>query len=105
VRGSSVISSGCNGTEDGEAEHMVNGTLTSKPEAFHAEEMCIAYAARYGISVIDAHMYTTKAPCFKCARLIALAGIAYVSYQEDWWDKEALEFLASKNVRLSRISG
>ena len=46
--------------------------------AIHAEENAIAFAARQGISVAGATLYTTVAPCYGCAGLIIASGICEV---------------------------
>lgn len=50
-------------------------------KASHAEANAIAQAARYGISVEGATLYTTLAPCYVCLKLIATARIRGVYYE------------------------
>lgn len=50
-------------------------------KASHAEANAIAQAARYGISVEGATLYTTLAPCYVCLKLIATARIRAVYYE------------------------
>jgi dCMP deaminase len=49
--------------------------------ASHAEANAIAQAARAGIGIDGATLYTTLSPCFTCVKLIASAGIKHVVYE------------------------
>jgi dCMP deaminase len=50
-------------------------------KASHAEANAIAQAARYGIAIDGATLYTTLAPCYVCLKLIATARIRGVYYE------------------------
>jgi len=52
--------------------------------ASHAEANAIAQAARYGISVEGATLYTTLAPCYVCLKLIAMARIKKIYYEHPY---------------------
>lgn len=54
--------------------------------AVHAEANAIAYAARHGIGLEGATLYSTHLPCLGCAQLIINAGIAKVYYGTDYRD-------------------
>lgn len=47
------------------------GCLTS----VHAEANAVAYAARFGVALEGATLYTTYTPCLACAQIIINAGI------------------------------
>lgn len=49
--------------------------------ASHAEANAIAQAARHGISIEGATLYTTLAPCYVCLKLIATARIRAVFFE------------------------
>lgn len=72
--------------------------------AVHAEANAIAYAARCGIRVGDATLYTTLAPCHKCAQLVINAGIVQVIYLNDYRDTAGLELLSTAGVDVIRYS-
>jgi dCMP deaminase len=71
----------------------------------HAEERSISEAARCGISLEGAILYSTYQPCIMCLKLIIQVGITGVRYIEQWalpdteWGldgiKETYERLAS----------
>ncbi|HEX2121288.1 MAG TPA: deaminase, partial [Thermoanaerobaculia bacterium] len=57
----------------------------------HAEMEAVLAAARIGVSVRGATLYTTTFPCHECARLIITAGVARVIYIEPYPKSRALE--------------
>jgi len=62
--------------------------------AVHAEANAIAHAARYGIALAGAEIWTTHCPCRDCSELIIQAGISHVHYMYDFRDnygKKTLE--------------
>lgn len=48
----------------------------------HAEQNAIVTAARFGIRVQDATLYTTQSPCFGCLKESLQAGISRIRVQE-----------------------
>lgn len=91
VRESRVISMGYNGAPPG-ALHcidvgcdIIEGQESQGCQrTIHAEANAIAWAARVGISTADAAMYSTHAPCLKCAQLIAACGIKHFFYENSY---------------------
>jgi dCMP deaminase len=61
--------------------------------AVHAEANAIAFAARDGISLLGTTLYSTHAPCRKCAELIVNAGIKIVVYNIAYRDPAGLDLL------------
>ena len=67
----------------------------------HAEANAIAQAARFGISLEGATLYSTLAPCYVCLKLIASARIRAVFYEyayessdlerDEFWNTAARE--------------
>ncbi len=49
----------------------------------HAEEACLAAAARHGISVEGASIYSTMRPCRECSKQMLQAGIVTIYYEVD----------------------
>ena len=97
VRAERVISTGYNGTP----EDMTNCTAggcerCTRREEFgpgegydlcicvHAEQNALLTAARFGISVERAVMYTTLKPCFNCLKEMTQVGIERIYYLKDW---------------------
>ena len=50
----------------------------------HAEQNALLAAARFGIAVEGAVLYTTMRPCFGCAKELLQAGVEAVRYLHDW---------------------
>ena len=50
-------------------------------KASHAEANAIAQAARHGIAIEGATLYTTLAPCYVCLKLIATSRIRVIYYE------------------------
>jgi deoxycytidylate deaminase len=106
VSGDRIISTGVNGTPSdyeschaggcvrcldsrlagaGLDEHVVDkshvpGAALDHCICVHAEENALASAARFGIRVEEATIYTTSEPCMSCLRKCHQAGIARVVY-------------------------
>jgi dCMP deaminase len=81
VKDNRVISVGFNGmptgvSDDVEARHQ-------RPDKYyyfeHAERNCILTAAREGIRVAGATLYTTGIPCADCARATIQSGVACIT--------------------------
>lgn len=64
----------------------------------HAESNAIAWAARNGIALEGATLYTTVSPCLPCAKLIINAGIKSVLYLEQYRDDHPLFYLREARV-------
>ncbi|MFI5275314.1 MAG: deaminase [Candidatus Saccharimonadales bacterium] len=84
-------------------EEKDDGTWTSPPTVSHAEERCIAEAAKEGVTLNGATMIVTLSPCMMCSRLIVNSGIKELHYIDDWWDQNALDFLADNGVKVVKL--
>ena len=95
VRDKRVISTGYNGTPRGtkncyeggcpRCNNLADsGTKLDECLCSHGEENAITQAAYHGVSVKDATLYTTFAPCLMCTKMIINAGILEVVYNEDY---------------------
>lgn len=73
-------------------------------EAVHAEENCIAYSARHGISLEGAEIHTTDSPCPFCARLIINAGIVRVVYEREYRIIGGLVLLEIAGVQIEQFA-
>lgn len=66
------------------SEHREAHSQWSKVNEIHAELNAIIFAARHGLSIEGATMYTTLCPCSDCAKAIAVSGIKQVVYCESY---------------------
>ena len=75
-----------------------------RPEigCFHAEMNAIYNAARQGVSLLDAWLVTTRAPCIACARAIHHAGLDGVVFAGEPV-KDALNYLSNAGVGQLRL--
>lgn len=82
VRENVLISTGYNGFARGVQHSELRGPQVSKLEKLrwmcHAEQNAIFNAARLGVSVAGAKIYTTKFPCLLCMNAIVQSGIQVV---------------------------
>jgi len=72
----------------------------------HAEMNAIIYAAKRGIEINGADIYTTYSPCIFCTKAIIQAGIKKVYYHTLYERKEgleSLEILKNNNIKLFQI--
>lgn len=95
VRDKRVISTGYNGTPRGtkncyeggcpRCNNLADsGTQLEECLCSHGEENAITQAAYHGVSVKDATLYSTFAPCLMCTKMIINAGIREVVYNLDY---------------------
>ena len=93
VKNKQVLATGYNGSvpggkhciDDGVCYRRSAGASDSEKlswcRASHAEANAVAQAARAGIAIDAATLYTTLSPCFTCVKLIASAGVKRVVYE------------------------
>ncbi|MBI2930631.1 MAG: AAA family ATPase [Planctomycetes bacterium] len=95
VRERRVISTGYNGTPRGAKNCYEggcprcntladSGTKLEECLCSHGEENAITQAAYHGVSVKDATIYTTLAPCLMCTKMIINSGIREVVYNMEY---------------------
>jgi dCMP deaminase len=87
VRDKTVLSTGYNGAPRGlphcldlgcAREYAPSGTKHELCRATHAEQNAVANAARIGVSLFGATIYTQDVPCYLCAKILINAGIKEV---------------------------
>src|SRR5467141_2681782 len=75
----------------------------------HAEANAILQAAKNGVRIEGAQIYTTASPCWNCFKLIANAGIRQIYYGEFYRDRKSLEVARRLGLELidleSAVSG
>jgi|CXWL01.1.fsa_nt_gi dCMP deaminase len=100
VKNNRIISTGYNGVPEGMTNCLDGGCFRCSSGRFdpgkgydlcicvHAEQNALLAAARFGISVEGAHLYTTKRPCYGCAKELLQAHISRVFYIHPWVPKD-----------------
>ncbi|HTP05610.1 MAG TPA: dCMP deaminase family protein [Nitrospirota bacterium] len=93
-----VIATGYNGVPEGMKNCLEGGCLRCRnPKGrfpsgtgydlcicVHAEQNALLSAARFGISVQGATLYTTMQPCFGCAKELLQAHVKQIVYLHEW---------------------
>lgn len=113
-----ILSTGYNGTPKGFcncSDIFASRTLTailnrktishhefSEKYEIHAEQNCLAFAAKNGVATKDCTLYSTTAPCSACAKLIIAAGIARVVYSEPYKNSDGLELLNEAHIEVNQ---
>lgn len=94
VRDRTVLSTGYNGSVRGLPHCEDEGCVMEDGHCIttvHAEANAILQAAKNGVSVDGAELYTTASPCWNCFKLIANAGIRRIYYGEFYRDERSRE--------------
>ena len=75
----------------------VNADLTH-PDVLHAESNLVAKAAREGISLKGSDVFVTLSPCLQCAKQMFQAGVASVTYAEEYRLTDGVDFLHNHQI-------
>ena len=108
VRDRMILSTGYNGSIRGmphcddvghtmEAGHCV--------ATIHAEANSVLQAARNGVRIEGADLYTTASPCWPCFKLLANAGIRRMVYGEFYRDDRIFDVANRLGIALVDLSG
>lgn len=89
VQDQTIISTGYNGSVRGsvhcdEAGHIIADNHCVR--TIHAEVNALLQAAKHGVRVDGATLYSTHSPCWTCFKLLANAGVKRVIFDEDSGD-------------------
>jgi hypothetical protein len=82
-------------------EH-VSGKALDRCICVHAEQNSLITAARFGIRVEGATLYTTQSPCFGCLKESIQAGLSRVVY-ESWYPAKYSEPLKNQYQDLANL--
>jgi len=103
VREQNILSTGYNGSIRGQAHcddvghQMENGHCV---RTIHAEANSIIQAARHGVNINNADIYTTASPCWECFKLIANSGIKRIFYGEFYREEKSFEVARELGIAL-----
>ena len=117
-----ILSTGYNGTPSGlcncdeifkNPTDLKDGTLPNGikithhdfAEQFeiHAEQNCLSFAAKNGVSTKDCTLYITTAPCVNCAKIIIASGIKKVIYNEIYKNDYGLKLLKAAKIKCESL--
>lgn len=108
-----VLSTGYNGAPRGmpHCDHPPGERSSDRPAdaepcatSVHAEANAIAFAARYGVGLGDAVLYTTLSPCVTCAQLIVNCGVQRVVCASVYRNTDGIELLLRADVTVDILS-
>lgn len=108
VRDRTILSTGYNGSIRGlphcdEVGHMMeNGHCVA---TVHAEANAILQAAKNGVSIDGATIYTTASPCWPCFKLIANSGCVRIVFGEFYRDQRIFDYAAKLGLELVGLGG
>lgn len=106
VRDKTILSTGYNGSIRGlphcsESGHMMeDGHCVA---TVHAEANAIIQAAKNGVAIEGASIYTTASPCWPCFKLIANAGCRRIVFGEFYRDTRIFEFAQRLGIELVEL--
>jgi dCMP deaminase len=103
VRDKTILSTGYNGSIRGMPHCDEVGHLMENDHCVatvHAEANAIIQAAKNGVRIEGAELYTTASPCWGCFKLIANAGIHTVYYGEFYRDARSMEVAKQLGIQL-----
>jgi dCMP deaminase len=69
----------------------------------HAEANAIIQAAKNGVSIDGATIYTTASPCWPCFKLIANSGCTRIVFGEFYRDPRIFEYAAKIGLELTGL--
>ena len=107
VRDKTILSTGYNGSIRGmphcdDVGHLMEGGHCVG--TVHAEANAIIQAAKNGVRIENAELYTTASPCWSCFKLIANAGIRTIYYGEFYRDTRSIEVARTLGIDLIDLS-
>ena len=107
VRDKTILSTGYNGSIRGMPHCDDVGHLMDNDHCVatvHAEANAIIQAAKNGVRIEGAELYTTASPCWDCFKLIANAGIRTVYYGSFYRDERGIEVAGKLGIELVDLS-
>jgi len=108
VRDRNILSTGYNGSVSGlphcdDVGHiMENGHCIA---TIHAESNSIIQAAKHGVSIDGASIYTTASPCWNCFKLIVNSGMRRILFGEFYRDERIFEVAKQLGIELVDLTG
>lgn len=107
VRDKTILSTGYNGSMKGmphcdDVGHMMeDGHCVA---TVHAEANAIIQAAKNGVAIDQATIYTTASPCWNCLKLIVNSGVKKIVFGQFYRDKRVFEVCQKLNIELLDMS-
>jgi dCMP deaminase len=108
VRERNILSTGYNGSIAGmphcdDVGHMMENNHCIA--TIHAEANAIIQAAKHGVTINGASIYTTASPCWNCFKIIVNAGMRRIFFGEFYRDERIFSVASQLGVELVDLSG
>jgi dCMP deaminase len=111
VKDKRILATGYNGVPSGlahceevgclrEQRQIASGSHHELCRGIHAEQNAVIQAARHGIPIDGATVYSTHQPCVLCAKILINAGVVRIVYRDPYPDELATEMLAEAGVEI-----
>ena len=111
VKEKQILSTGYNGSPSGllhcdevgcmrQSLGVPSGERLEICRAVHAEQNALVQAAKHGVAIAGADLYTTLQPCVQCTKMIINAGILRVVYTHSYPDQLALDMAREAGLEL-----
>ena len=107
VRDKTILSTGYNGSIRGmphcdEVGHdMDNGHCVA---TIHAETNAVLQAAKNGVCIDKATIYTTASPCWPCFKMLANAGIQRICFNEFYREDRIFRVAQTLGIQLDEVT-
>lgn len=116
VKDKRILATGYNGVPSGlahcdevgclrEQRGIPSGTQHELCRGIHAEQNAVIQAAKHGIAIDGAVVYTTHHPCVLCAKILINAGVREVVYREAYPDELSVALLEEAGVVMRHPEG
>ncbi len=116
VKDRRILSTGYNGTPVGlrhceevgcirDQRNIVSGSHHELCRGIHAEQNAVIQAAKHGIMIDGATVYTTHQPCVLCAKILINAGVVEIVFRDPYPDPLAAEILTEAGVVPRTVAG
>ncbi len=114
VKDRRILSTGYNGVPSGlshceevgcirEQHNIPSGTRHEFCRGLHAEQNTVIQAARHGISIDGATIYSTTHPCVQCTKILLNAGVKEIIYRNDYPDELSDLLLGEAEIVVRRF--
>ena len=111
VKDKRILATGYNGAPSGikhcievgclrESLQVASGERHELCRGLHGEENALLQAARYGIKIEGATLYTTHVPCVMCTKMIINCGVERIVASAPYPDDLAAELLGEADITL-----
>lgn len=114
VKDNQILSTGYNGSPSGlqhcdkvgclrQILNIPSGERTEICRAVHAEQNALVQAAKHGVAIMEADLYTTHQPCVLCTKLLINVGIKRVLYHYSYSDQLAADMAKEAGLELIQL--